>query len=199
MTTPLGGPPGFSDRPSYSQGPGYTPILPSLTWGPRGSQGPPSYYPTAPRVSISPSLATAEGTFIPSAAQYAPRPQAVPGQSHSSYTSQVESVSRMAPYSGYNYPHPQSQPGRYVSNPIFPASQPSNLPSEHLPPLQPSSSYLELPPIRSQPSGPIDPAIVQQSRTGGRGEQESRDDGTQEPGAKRPKMDIKGILGPRNE
>ncbi len=67
-----------------------------------------------------------------------------------------------------------------------------------------TSTALQLPPIHfPAPSSVIDPAIVHQpgrtSQSSSQGEQERSGGGTQEPGAKRPKMDIKGILGPRND
>jgi hypothetical protein len=165
----------------------------------------PSYYPTPAQPSISSSLATAEGSFIPSSAgQYGVRPPTHPGQSPSPYTSRAESTPQMTSYTSYSFPTSQGQPERsYYSNPIFPPQLPSTLPSEQLAPLQ-TSPALQLPPINfSAPSGLIDPAIVQQpaqsTQPSPRSGQESRDDGTQEPDSKRPKMDIQGILGPRND
>ncbi|KAJ9613395.1 hypothetical protein H2200_003337 [Cladophialophora chaetospira] len=196
------GRPNFSSPSPYSQGSSYTPILPSLTpWIPRSQQGPPSYYPSPAQPSISPSLATAEGTFIPSSTGQYGRPMLQPA---SPYGSRADPSLHATGYTSYNYPPPQGQMGRpYYSNPIFPPHPPTTLPPEHLAPLH-TSTALQLPPIQYQaPSGLIDPAIVQQqrppSRSSPQGEHESRSDGTQEPGAKRPKMDIKGILDPRND
>lgn len=78
------------------------------------------------------------------------------------------------------------------------------MPGEPLSSLEGSAS-LQLPPIRTSPStiGPIDPAIAEPQYRQGiqqspRQEQPNKDDGTQEPDPKRPKMDIQGILGPRD-
>ncbi|ETI20805.1 hypothetical protein G647_07147 [Cladophialophora carrionii CBS 160.54] len=199
---PLGPPTRF---PTFSQGPGLTPLLPSpAPWFRSQQQGMPAYYPTPVQPSISSSLATAEGSFVPpSSGPYGIRPPILPGQSPSPYTSRAESTPQGTAYASYPFT-PQGQPERsYYSNPIFPPQIPSTLPSEQLAPLQ-TSSALQLPPINfPAPSGLIDPAIVQQpaqsTRPSPRGGQESRDDGTQEPDPKRPKMDIKGILGPRND
>ena len=178
--------------PAHPQGPGLAPLLPSpATWIPRVPQVMGSWYPTPAQPSISPSLASASGMFIPpSGPQYGSHPPILPGQSLSPYAPPADLTPRPMSYTGYG----QSAP-TYLANPIFPRSP------DQLPPLQ-SSSNVQLPPIYvPATSRPIDPAIVQppilQSRVS-REEQPRRDE-TQEPGAKRPKMDIKGILGPRND
>ncbi|KIY01753.1 uncharacterized protein Z520_01891 [Fonsecaea multimorphosa CBS 102226] len=199
----------FGDPPVYAATAGYAPLRPYAGPTSRLGQAPRSAFTLHAAPSISPSLAMAEGTFIPSSSrQYHGGLAPMPGQAPSSYnTSQPESTFRPMSYGGsYNYPAQQGQlgPAYYTPNPIF-SRPPSSLSSEQLPPLSTSSS-LQLPPILPAPPAPpapIDPAIVQQhpqqTLPSPRGQQGSRNEGTQEPDAKRPKMDIQGILGPRNE
>ncbi|KIX04403.1 uncharacterized protein Z518_05271 [Rhinocladiella mackenziei CBS 650.93] len=212
MSASLGDPlrriPG-SDPSSYIQSSGYQRnFRPLQAYDPTRSQvrGPP-FQSMYAQPSISPSSETAAGTFVPSSRQYQTGPTPLSAQSPSSYSpAQSEaSIRSITSYTGgYTYP-PQGQMGPPsqlpYSNPIFPRRPtPSSLPTESLPPLQ-SPSALQLPPIRRSPPGPIDPAIAQQppqhTQESPRTDQESRDDGTKEPDPKRPKMDIQGILGPR--
>ena len=81
--------------PSYSQGLGLTPLLPSPSpWFPRAQQGYPSYYPTPAQPSMSSNLVTAEGSFIHSSAgQYGMPPPFQQGHSLSSYTGQADPYS----------------------------------------------------------------------------------------------------------
>jgi hypothetical protein len=190
-----------SDPSSYAQASGYQrSFRPLQAFDPSRPpmRGPP-FQSMYAQPSISPSPATAAGTFVPSL-------QYQGGQTQSSYSPpQSESAYRsIAPYSGgYNYPPPPGSMGPPAqmpySNPIFPRSSPRS--GERLPPMQDPSS-LQLPPIRPAPPGPIDPAITQPSPQQPQPAQTAapeKDDGTQEPDPKRPKMDIQGILGPRNE
>ena len=150
-------------------------------------------------------MATAEGTFIPSSAgRFAAPPPLLAPQPPSPYASRAETMTQTPAYASYNYP-PLGQIGAPTNytNPIFPRLPSSTLPYEQLPRLQ-TSSAVQLPPINlPAPSGLIDPAIVQQptlsTQPSPRGDQERRDNGTQEPDPKRPKMDVQGILGPRND
>ncbi|OAL40427.1 hypothetical protein AYO20_00163 [Fonsecaea nubica] len=210
--TPLSGrlgeaPRRFGDPSMYAAAPGYPPLRPYTATTPRlGQPRSPAFTLHGP-ASISPSLAMAEGPFVPaSSRQYHGSMAPMPGQVSSSYSpSQPESAFRTLGYaSSYNYPSQQQQVGHhgyYPSNPIFPRPS-SSLSSEQLPPMS-TSSGLQLPPILPAPQGPIDPAIVQQfpqqTLPNPRGQQGSRNEGTQGPDPKRPKMDIQGILGPRNE
>jgi hypothetical protein len=94
-------------------------------------------------------------------------------------------------------------PAYGYSNPIFPRLPSSTLPSEPLPTQQNPASF-QLPPLNlSTASGVIDPEIEpqrsQQAHVPSQGVQGSRRDDTSERDAKRPKMDIQGILGPRND
>lgn len=176
-------------------------------------RGPPFQQSMYAQPSISPSPATALGTFVPPSRQYPPGPTPIPRHppSPSPYSSQQSESAHQRPvasYSGgYNYPQPsQGQmgppPPSHVpySTPIFPRH--SGGPGESLPPMHGPAS-LQLPPIRPVPTGPIDPAITQEPRQtipqSPRREQERTADGTQEPDPKRPKMDIQGILGPRHD
>ena len=183
----------------------YPPIRPLQTPYARGAPFPPMY--ATP--SVSPSHATAVGTFVPSPQPYPMGPGSIPSQSPTSYghSPPDSSLRPISSYSNpYNFPPLQGPMGPPpYSNPIFPrTTTSSSMSSEPLPSLEGSAS-LQLPPIRTSPSNisPIDPAIsepqyrpaVHQSP---RREQPNRDDGTQEPEPKRPKMDIQGILGPRD-
>ncbi|OAP64876.1 hypothetical protein AYL99_00848 [Fonsecaea erecta] len=197
----------FGDPPMYPPTAGYPPLRPYAAPTSRLGQPRSSVLTLHAPPSISPSLAMAEGTFVPpSSRQYHGGLAPMPGQASPSYNpAQPESTFRSMSYgAGYNYPSQPGQvgpPGYYAPSPIFPRP-PSSLSSEQLPPLSTSSS-LQLPPILPALSGPIDPAIVQQlppqTLPSPRGQQGSRGEGTQEPDPKRPKMDIQGILGPRNE
>lgn len=182
----------------------YPPIRPLHSPYGRGPPYPTMYAPP----SVSPSHATAVGTFVPSSQPYSVGPGSISAQSPASYShSPPESSLRpMSSYSSpYNFPPLQGQMGPPTySNPIFPRSGSSSMPGEPLPSLGASTSF-SLPPIRTSPSGigPIDPAISEpQYRQGipqsARQEQPNKDDGTREPDPKRPKMDIQGILGPRD-
>ncbi|KIW97817.1 uncharacterized protein Z519_01401 [Cladophialophora bantiana CBS 173.52] len=203
----LGEPRRFADQSIFPPAAAYHPIRPLGTTNFRPGRAASSIFTLHAPPSISPSLATAEGTFVPSSSRQYPAGIApMPGQAPSPYNpSHPESAFPSMTYAGgYNYPSQQGQVGTsgyYTSNPIFPP-RPSPLPADQLPPLQMSSS-LQLPPILPAPSAPIDPAIVQQlpqqTQPSARGEPGSRNDGTQEPDPKRPKMDIQGILGPRND
>jgi hypothetical protein len=104
-----------------------------------------------------------------------------------------------AQFQGQMGPPPQFPYG----NPTFPRPTASQAaPSEALPPLQ-TQTALQLPPIRPAAFGaPIDPALAaqeyrQSEQPPSGSDQVGKDDGTQEPDSKRPKMDIQGILGPR--
>ncbi|KAK5210926.1 hypothetical protein LTR99_004554 [Exophiala xenobiotica] len=176
-------------RSAPMRGPGFPPM--------------PMYAPA----SISPSPATAAGTFTSPTRQYPPLGMSIPGQAPPSYSPR-HSDPPMRGVGGYVYPYPhQGQmgppPQMTYSNPIFP--RPTGMGSysnETLPPFGGQAS-LQLPPIRPAPTGPIDPAITQQTQqqmqqTPQQAE-DSRDDGTQERDPKRPKMDIQGILGPKHE
>ncbi|EXJ84638.1 hypothetical protein A1O3_05308 [Capronia epimyces CBS 606.96] len=215
LAGPLGGPmrrmPG-SDPAAFQSAGGQRGFRPLQAYDPsRASLRGPPFQSIYAQPSISPSPATALGTFIPPSRQYPPGPASMPGQPPSPYSprhseSALRSVASYA--GGYNsYPPPQGQMGPLshvtYSNPIFPRH-----PGEPLAPMQGSTS-LQLPPIRPPPAGPIDPAIThpppplppphQPVQQPPRREQDGRGDGTQEPDPKRPKWDIQGILGPRHE
>lgn len=217
--TPMGGPMGDPmrrsqgpDPPSFAQPSGYQRPYRQLQAydQSRAHMRGPTFQSMYAQPSISSSPATAVGTFTSSRQYGAPGPTPIPGQAPPYSPPQSESALRSiaSSYSGmYNYPPPQGQmgppPQMTYSNPIFPRpSGPASLPGETLPPLGGPSS-LQLPPIRPAPTGPIDPAITQQGQQhtdpGSQQSHGSSNDGTQEPDAKRPKMDIQGILGPKHE
>lgn len=193
----LGQPPGFVPRWRPLQ------VDPSRSAPMRGAGFPPMYA----SASISPSHATAAGTFTSPTRQYPPLGMSIPGQAPASYSPR-QSGSAMSTMAGYAYPYPH--PGQMgpptqmtYSNPIFPRpTGAGSYSSETLPPFG-GPATLQLPPIRPAPTGPIDPAITQQSQQQTQQPPQqaegSRDDGTQERDPKRPKMDIQGILGPKHE
>ena len=179
-----------ADPATFAQ-PGYSRTFRPLQAQPSYDQGrtqmrPPSAYPMYAQPSVSPSQATAMGSFVPS---------------RSYMGSAMPMAHPQSPYAGgYGYMSPHEQmgmPQQPYSNPIFPR--------EPLPPPQGSGmgmpgSSLQLPPIRPAPERSfIDPSLAQQhqqmqpqSRPGSTGD-------TRQPDPKRPKMDIQGILGPRND
>ncbi len=170
-------------QPGYSRT--FRPLQAQPSYDPgRTQMRPPSAYPMYAQPSISPSQATAMGSFIPPRSYMGPSmPVAQP----------------LSPYTGgYGYISPQEQmgmPQQAYSNPIFPR--------EPLPPPQGSSmgygSSLQLPPIRPAPErSPIDPALGQQQQMLPQ-DQSGSSGTTRQPDPKRPKMDIQGILGPRND
>lgn len=156
-------------------------------------------YPTYGTPTISPNPTTAIGQFIPSSQGYPTGQGMVTTQSPSAYMHQA------GPYGGgYSYFAPSQQemgypPSQQYANPIFPRSQ--------LPPPQPEvtmgmagPSSLQLPPIRPAPERTsIDPALAQQHPSGTSPQAARTIGSTRQPDPKRPKMDIQGILGPRND
>lgn len=184
----------------------YPPIRPLQTPYPRGPPFPAMYAPP----SVSPSHATAAGTFVPSSQPYGGGSASISAQPPTPYSNSPPETSLrpMTTYSSsYNFPPYQGQmgPPTSYSNPIFPRTLTSpSITGESLPPIE-GSVGLQLPPIRTSPPGvgPIDPAISEPQYRPGvqrspREEPANRDDGTQEPDPKRPRMDIQGILGPRD-
>ncbi|KAL2396872.1 hypothetical protein ABEF93_004102 [Exophiala dermatitidis] len=177
-------------------------------------RGPPFHSMYAPP-SISPSPATALGTFVPSSRQYPSVPAPIPGSGQAPLPGHGPqppdpALRPIASYSGgYSYPPPQGQMGppshMPFANPIFPRPPERGTAylRESLPPLQGQAS-LQLPPIRPSAAAPIDPAITQPPGATAqpplRAERGGREEGTHdEPDPKRPKMDIQGILGPRHD
>ncbi|KAL2429815.1 hypothetical protein ABEF94_012117 [Exophiala dermatitidis] len=177
-------------------------------------RGPPFQSMYAPP-SISPSPATALGTFVPSSRQYPSVPAPIPGSGQAPLPGHGPqppdpALRPIASYSGgYSYPPPQGQMGppshMPFANPIFPRppERGTAYHRESLPPLQGQAS-LQLPPIRPSAAAPIDPAITQPPGATAqpplRAERGGREEGTHdEPDPKRPKMDIQGILGPRHD
>lgn len=185
----------------------YPPIRPLQTSYGRGPPFPAMYA----QPSVSPSHATAVGTFVPSSQSYSVvGPGSISAQSPASYnnSSPESSMRPMTTYSSpYSFPPFQSHmgPPTSYSNPIFPRTlTTSSMPGESLSTLE-GPAGLQLPPIRTSPLGvgPIDPAISEPPYRQGvqrspREEQPNRDEGTREPDPKRPRMDIRGILGPRD-
>ncbi|RVX67655.1 hypothetical protein B0A52_08184 [Exophiala mesophila] len=189
--------------PAYQPASAYPPLRPHPLHSQRVPFPPIMYAPP----SVSPTHITATGTFTSPTPQYSSGPTSI-GQAPGSYhPPQTDPLRPLSSYSGMsNYPplHNQIPPHQtHYSNPIFSRpSLPQSSVGDSLPPLHGPGS-LQLPPIRqSAPIGPIDPAISEQqnrpqSQQSTRGEQ-GRRDRSQEPQAKRPKMDIQGILGPRD-
>jgi hypothetical protein len=204
-----------TDPASYVQGGQYArtfrplqaqPSAPSYdTSRPQFRPGQPYGLYAAP--SVGPSSATASGQFI-SAREYGQAPQMAP-QPPSPYSSAIGQSSRpLAPYpQTYGYappPDPMRTPTSQIySTPLFPRSQ---LPPPHDPASSSAGpSSLQLPPIRpaSQQRTSIDPTLMhhEQRYAAPPAMQEQREgSGTiRQPDAKRPKMDIQGILGPKHD
>jgi hypothetical protein len=184
----------------------------------RPSPSPHSLYAT-PNISQSP--VTAVGTIIPPGRRYTLDVSSASTQPSTAYaippTYSPHGAEQLGPSvpqyaSGYPYPQqglmmPPSQP--HYPYPIFPRGPThSGMPGD-----APLSMYgtasLQLPPIRPAPQRSFEPAMAQQQRQAQqlqhqqqRQVQESSqrsDDGTRLPDPKRPRMDIKGILHPRND
>jgi hypothetical protein len=153
---------------------------------------PPSGYPQYAPPSVQPSSAMTMETFVPS---------------RSYIGSSMPIAQPPSPYgSGYGYVPAQEQmamPPQTYSNPIFP---PREVRSEAQ---QPSLGYadsLQLPPIRPALTerNPIDTLLAQQQQPSrlpqpASKSQEGTSGTVRQPDPKRPKMDIQGILGPRND
>ena len=170
-------------QPSYSRT--FRPLQAQPSYDPgRTQMRPPSAYPVYAQPSVSPSQTTAMGSFVhPSRPFMGPSMQMAQPQSS---------------YGSYGYMSPQQQMGMQqqpYSNPIFPREP---LPSPQGTAMGYGSS-LQLPPIRPAPErSPIDPALAQQQQMQPQGQLGSGGT-TRQPDPKRPKMDIQGILGPRND
>jgi hypothetical protein len=194
----LGGPPNFPPGSAYAQ-PSYQPLAPSVppSWNRGRLQGAPPFLPTPAQPSISASYQSAAGVFTPaSSGLYPGRPPLLPGPLPMQYGMQPD-IGRYGPYTNYFNPAMQGPPPQHqeLRNPIFPR-EPARLPSQMAPSMQ-SPSTVQLPPILP---APIDPRIAQQSQLRmpptSQITQARRVEESEERQAKRPKMDIQGILGP---
>ena len=138
----------------------------------------------------------AMGSFVPGARPYG-QGQPKPGQPPSPYFTYKTC---------YGYMHQEQMrapPSQQYSNPIFPRSQ-YRAPESETGMGMAGGSGVQLPPIRPAPERSlIDPALAQQQRAQTQEQtsqgQSSSSDTTRQPDPKRPKMDIQGILGPRND
>jgi len=196
------GPPSAMQR-SIRPLPSYDPSRPSVRPGP-------PFQPIYATPTISPSPATAMGTFISSGRAFQPSTGMPPSQPPGYHVIQPSTVNPPGPQNyqgGYQYPPPHGYmpplPPQQYSNPIFPRP-PAPQATDEPPMGMYGSTSLQLPPIRPAPQGShIDPAIAQQQRQHAqqhpREQQPGPDKSTREPDPKRPKMDIRGILGPRND
>ena len=192
---PLGAPAG-----RLGPGPNLPPLLPQPTTA-RMPYPPPYAQP-----SIAHSTATAQGRFSSSH-----RPPSFP-----STVLQPHMIHQAPPPQGpaYGYAPTGHQGPVYSSseypNPLFPRRPLTSQPYTNPPQGTYGSAPYQLPPILPAPPGTnIDPAIAQQQRHFPmQPEQPSQQflprpsalqpgDGTEDRDPKRPKMDIKGILGPR--
>ena len=173
--------------------------------------------------TVSPSGALAIGTMISQPRPFSSGSSAPSSQPPSPYlltpsAGMSPMVSEPVPRSippyvgGFPYPSPQQPVAPQRQHGYAYAGFPR--PSVQMgPPLEPPSrsygpqagpSDLQLPPILPAPPGtPLDPAIAQQQRQiqhhPREGQQPSGTGTTRQPDSKRPKMDIKGILGPRHD
>ena len=179
---PTADPSGFGASAGYVRQP-FRPLQPTFEPNrPQWRPGQPYQPYGAP--TISPSAATAMGTFAPSSRAY-------PGQMGASQAPYMQQP--YAPSYGYypgqeiGYAEPQ------YANPIFPRTQLPH-PQAEASMGMPVSSSLQLPPIRPAPErSPIDPALAQQRPPSTTSEDMRR------PDPKRPRMDIQGILGPKHD
>lgn len=179
----------------------FRPLQAQPTYDPnRTHWRPGAAYPTYGAPTISPSQASAIGTFIPSSQGYGSGHGMGMSQSPSAYMHHAASY----PTAGYSFYQP-SQPdmgygaSQHYANPIFPRSQlPHPQPEVTMGMAGPSS--LQLPPIRpAAERTSIDPALAQQHPSGASPQDPRMLGSTRQPDPKRPKMDIQGILGPRND
>ena len=178
---PTADPSGFGPGFGYVRPP-FRPLQPTYDSRPQWRPGQPYQPYSAP--TISPSAATAMGTFAPASRAY-------PGQMAISQAPYMQPPygSSYGYFPGQEVGYPESQ----YANPIFPRSQLPHPQAEAAMGMQVSSS-LQLPPIRPAPErSPIDPALAQQ-RPSSSGSRDMR-----RPDSKRPRMDIQGILGPKHD
>ncbi|RMZ90507.1 hypothetical protein DV736_g2274, partial [Chaetothyriales sp. CBS 134916] len=153
----------------------------------RTQMRPPPAYPLYAQPSVSPSQATAMGSFTPSSRSFI----------GSGYQGMQTPSGYPSPYSYLSPQEPVSVSHQQYGNPIFPR-EPLPAPAPQIQTMGYGAS-LQLPPILPAPErSMIDPALAQQPQAQQHGHA-SRVGTTAQPDPKRPKMDIQGILGPRHD
>lgn len=201
MSSGMSLPPLSSSSGRHGPGPNLPPLLPQPT--PARMPYPPPYA----QPSIAQSTATAQGQFsssqrplsFPPTNQQAPMiPQCGPPSSGPMYGySPVEHA--RATYSSPDYPNPLF-PRRTLASQQYtiPAAGNYGAPALQLPPILPAPPRTTIAPAIAQQQRSFQPQLEQHGRPGfPRAPASQFGDDSDERDPKRPKMDIRGILGPR--